>query len=402
MEVKNINESDESGIRALLGSIFSSQSTSSFAEISDSSFKYEVDDSVYALLRRAYESLGEILATAKSTSLMTSEEITDVHKAHRIAPNTIRLLASHTHYLEKEQNNLTVVPRMVVDRRSEIEEETYENRLILSFIQKACIYLEDAIAYFTHFFFDSDSNVISLEGVGEDKASSITIQIRTKSSSLLSVQHLSEQISTLLQDYQSLLDTPFCKRLDKAPKVLSPIHRTNIIANDPGLMLLCEAWDRLDTQTDFGLTVFQSKRSYTLSEKHTTKIKELVNSFLPPLVSTKNEEDEGDYEEEEDSGVSLTPERSLALEDEVMINDIFEILSIERFTFARQLVSTKENYEELKVQIQNLHEFLQTLREDYLALTLDQSKKNRDDRLQEKRRAKAIKLYQKLSKRGRL
>ena len=402
MQTKIVNESDESGIRALLSSIFNSQSTSSFAEITDTNFEYELDDSVYTLLCRAYESLGKILTTTQSTSLMTNEEITDVHKAHSIAPTTIRLLASHTHYLGKEQNHLSLVPRVVVDRRSEIEEETYENRLIFSFIHRACLYLEDAFAYFSHFFFDLDSNVISVEGVGEDKTSSITIQTRTKSPSLWKVQHLLERISELLKDYQGLLDSPFCKRLCKAPKVFSPVHRTNIIANSPDLMLLSDTWDRLDAQTDFGLTVSRLKRSYTLSEKHTTKIKELVNSFLPSLVSAKNEVDEGDYEEEEEAGVSSTPERSIPLEDEAMINDIFEVLSIERFMFARQLVSTKENYENLNAHIQSLHEFLQALRDDYLALLLAKAKKNREDNLQEKRRAKALKLYQELTKRGRL
>lgn len=401
MNTQNINESDESVIHALLDNIFRPTETSSFAEITTSSFNYEFDDSIYTLLRRAFDSLERILPTIQSTALGTNEEITDVHKAHNVAPTTIRLLASHTHFLEREQDDLTLVPRMVVDRRSEIEEETYENRFIFSFIQRASLYLEDAIVYFDHFFFDSDSNTIALEGVGQDKASSINIQVRTKSPSFEKMKRLVEPIINLSKDYQGILDAPFCKRLCKAPKVFSPIHRTNIIANSLDLTLLADAWERLDKQTDFGLTVSLLKRNYVLSEQHTAKIKEKVDSFLPVLASAADQNDEDDYEEDEESVESFTPTRSITLEDEVMINNILEIRPIGNFNFTRQLVSVEENMVDLKDQLRNLHVFLQELREDYLVMELNQSKKNKDERLQEKRRAKASKLYEEICKRGR-
>ena len=102
MNNQNINESAENGFQPIFvteeGSVDPHECC---AKAIEKCFAYTFDNGVFQMLQDALPVATTYVYSAITSSLATEEEVVDVHKAQRIAPSTMRMLASNSRFLER-------------------------------------------------------------------------------------------------------------------------------------------------------------------------------------------------------------------------------------------------------------------------------------------------------------
>lgn len=218
-------------------------------------------------------SIDKITKTPKS-NLAYKSEVVDVAKARKINAESVRHLASHTHFIKDIDNRGNVTPNKVLTSFSEDDFVTYENRFIMTLVNRLVTFVEkrhkvirDNVESFqkNHLYYSTDFKL-------EDTSVSVNLDITLKrdlDNAKINKDNyeLLNRVEKLLEFVKGIKGSPFMSLLKKAKKVNPPIMKTNIILKNPDFRNAYTLWLFLDRYSTLGYDVKVKEKNIPLNKK---------------------------------------------------------------------------------------------------------------------------------------
>ncbi len=198
-----------------------------------------------------FPSLDKITKNAKS-GLRYDQEIVAIEKAKKTNSESVRHLASHTHLI-KEIRDGDVIPKKILNTQAEIEMAIYENRFIMTLINRLFSFVMDRheivknnVQSFEHKHFNLKSEFNIRETFVEmDIDLNIKDEIEFDVNGRSNYKLLS-RINALLKMVNGLRDSNFMQELKHAKPIVPPIMKTSIILKNVDYNNCYNLWLYLD------------------------------------------------------------------------------------------------------------------------------------------------------------
>ena len=207
------------------------------------------------------------------------EEVVAIEKAKKTGSASVRHLSSHTQLIKQvkrdEYGHEEIQPKKILSTYSEEMYATYENRFIMTLIEKLFLFIrrryeviqqnkksfqKDHMAYESHFELDNqkvDASIdISVERDLDDAA------LSAKNNEMV------ERINKIMEYAISFRNSAFMKKMaeEKAKKVLPPIMKTNVILKNVDFHNCYMLWLFLDRYYKLGFDVEVRERNIKLAD----------------------------------------------------------------------------------------------------------------------------------------
>lgn len=228
------------------------------------------DSSYIDVLKSAYSSLAKICKDPKK-SIKYEQEIIAMEKAKKLTSESIRHLASHTHYIKEIKNDGSVVPSKVMSTYSDDEFGIYENRFIKTLINRVVKFLsvrldlmkKNAESYQAERIRYTNNRKID----GALVEVSIDVKVKNEIEEKVSTAKKTlEQVDYLLTLFKSLKSSTLYQSLTNAKEVHPPIMKTNIILHNPDFKIAYNLWVYLERTTNLGYDVDLKEKRHNDSE----------------------------------------------------------------------------------------------------------------------------------------
>lgn len=209
------------------------------------------NDDWITTLETYFPSIDKIIGNPFST-LRQEEEIVPIEKARKVNSASIKHLAANTHLI-KEVVDGEVIPKKILTSHSEIEYGIYENRFIMTLINRLITFLSNRYEVVKsniesyerkHLNLKSKFNIFESE-VAMDidlvfKESVDNEEVKEKSKIYLS------RVTNLTRMVAGYKNSPFMQMMDGQKPVKPPIMKTNIILKNPDFRNAYNLWLFLD------------------------------------------------------------------------------------------------------------------------------------------------------------
>lgn len=213
-----------------------------------------------ATIESFFPSLDKITRDAKS-GLRYDQEIVAIEKAKKTNSESVRHLASHT-YLIKEIRNGDVIPKKIQITQAEIELGIYENRFIMTLINRLFKFVMDRhevvknnVKAYERKHFNLKSNFEIRDSIVElDLDLNIKDELEFDSDGKSNFKLLN-RISTLLKKVNGLRESNFMVELKNAKPIIPPIMKTSIILKNVDYNNCYNLWLFLDRYSVFNFDV---------------------------------------------------------------------------------------------------------------------------------------------------
>ena len=243
------------------------------------------DETWIKTIESYFPSIEKIILNPKS-GLKYLEEIVPIEKAKKIRSNSIRHLASHTHFI-REIRDEVVMPKKIMTTETDIDYGTYENRFVMTLIERLFHFVrsrhelikDNIISYqkkhfnYTSTFSISDLVVdMNLDVVFKEDLEDKSINIYNRGI-LDRVEYLSKRVA-------SIRNSPFMTLMSGEKKVLPPIMQTNVILKNVDFRNCYVLWLFLDRYNTLAYDVTVKERDMTFDKSYQDAVERLaLNTF---------------------------------------------------------------------------------------------------------------------------
>lgn len=227
------------------------------------------DMSFLDTIESVYPAILKIMRDPKR-SIRYENDVVQVEKAKKTSSETVRHLASHTHFI-KQVTEDNVIPSKVLTTFAEDELAIYENRFIKSLVKRLDQFVERRyeVMKVSLESFETDKLDVKNTFMVSGQEVTIDLDIQIKNDLTADVETTREQFNRLLQvrqDIAGLKGTEFMRALAKAKDVLPPIMKTNIILHNPDFKLCYGLWLYLDRVDSIATNVDVKEKAYKYSK----------------------------------------------------------------------------------------------------------------------------------------
>ncbi len=227
------------------------------------------DMSFLDTIESVYPAILKIMRDPKR-SIRYENDVVQVEKAKKTSSETVRHLASHTHFI-KQVTEDNVIPSKVLTTFAEDELAIYENRFIKSLVKRLDQFVERRyeVMKVSLESFETDKLDVKNTFMVSGQEVTIDLDIEIKNDLTADVETTREQFNRLLQvrqDIAGLKGTEFMRALAKAKDVLPPIMKTNIILHNPDFKLCYGLWLYLDRVDSIATNVDVKEKAYKYSK----------------------------------------------------------------------------------------------------------------------------------------
>ncbi|CCV64119.1 conserved hypothetical protein [Alteracholeplasma palmae J233] len=241
----------------------------------------EFDESWISKIELYYPSLEKITKTLKS-NLKYQEDITIIEKAKKIDSKSVRHLASHTQYIKEVKPY--VIPKKILVNHSEIEYGIYENRMIMTLIDKLQLFIEKRLEIISNYqSLEKDTFKHHSKMKLDEQDYEISIEISKNGYEKTDVNtSILQRAKHLYKLINGLKNSEFMSLLRGQKQVVAPIMKTQIILKNPDYKNAYQLWLFLDQYETLGYKVFttnKQKQIDSIYQKH------ILNNILQ-LFST--------------------------------------------------------------------------------------------------------------------
>lgn len=243
------------------------------------------DETWIKTIESYFPSIEKIILNPKS-GLKYLEEIVPIEKAKKIRSNSIRHLASHTHFI-REIRDEVVMPKKIMTTETDIDYGTYENRFVMTLIERLFNFVrsrhelikDNIISYQKkHFNYATTFNIsdlevdINMDVVFKEDLEDKSINIYNKGI-LERVEYLSKRVS-------SIRNSPFMTLMASEKKVLPPIMQTNVILKNIDFRNCYVLWLFLDRYNTLAYDVTVKEKEMTFDRSYQDAVERLaLNTF---------------------------------------------------------------------------------------------------------------------------
>lgn len=192
--------------------------------------------------------------------LITEENIEKIEKTKKVTVETVKDLSKHTFYIDDIDDRGDVKPSKLLDIRGIDTFNTYENRVIFTLLHKLRSFVSKKVEELDNFEMDKNKTLEYAADTNTDFENiSIELKLVSKTNKDGDGDALSQQIEQMrprikkITNYISLWHkSDFVKVLTKerAPFVIPPISKTNVILKNPNFQVAMKLWSYLSEHTD--------------------------------------------------------------------------------------------------------------------------------------------------------
>ena len=252
------------------------------------------DMSFLDVIESTYPALIKIIRDPKK-SLKYEQEIVAVEKARKVNSDTVRHLSSHTHLI-KEIKDDNVIPSKVLTTYAEEELAIYENRFIKSLVKRIEMFIEHRYELMKESLESFETQRLNVEDkfLLSGQEVKINLDIAIKNDITVNLEVTKEQYNRLLyvRDLiQSLKGTDFMRTLAKAPDVLPPIMKTNIILHNPDFKLCYNLWLYLDNIDGIDTNIDVKEKNFRYSSNFEKDINNVMALALTSFIRNRGIDD---------------------------------------------------------------------------------------------------------------
>lgn len=193
------------------------------------------------------------------------ENVVRIELARKVGPESVKHLSQHTNFIAKVDDDGMVTPNKILTTEREESFAIYENRVLMTLIRKALLFVDDKYSKMKDVPNDSYNRIQMERHVNfNDKKIDFSINYINESHDkladdldVLDVSELSDfdrirRIRTTLNEF---LNTQLMREISKEPEVRPPITQTNLLKKNPNFKKAMELWTFLDSYKRTGFEI---------------------------------------------------------------------------------------------------------------------------------------------------
>lgn len=193
------------------------------------------------------------------------ENVVRIELARKVGPESVKHLSQHTNFIAKVDDDGMVTPNKILTTEREESFAIYENRVLMTLIRKALLFVDDKYSKMKDVPNDSYNRIQMERHVNfNDKKIDFSINYINESHDkladdldVLDVSELSDfdrirRIRTTLNEF---LNTQLMREIAKEPEVRPPITQTNLLKKNPNFKKAMELWTFLDSYKRTGFEI---------------------------------------------------------------------------------------------------------------------------------------------------
>ncbi|MDD4388252.1 MAG: DUF2357 domain-containing protein, partial [Bacilli bacterium] len=209
------------------------------------------NDDWIATLETYFPSIDRIISQPFST-LRYDEEIVPIEKAKKVNSTSIRHLAANSHLI-KEIKDGEVIPKKILTSQSEIEYGIYENRFIMTLINRLISFLSNRYEVVKSNIESYERKHLNLRSNFNIFNSEVAMDIDVVLKNDIEDSDVKEQskiylgrVTNLTRMVSGYKNSPFMRMMEEQKPVKPPIMKTNIILKNPDFRNAYNLWLFLD------------------------------------------------------------------------------------------------------------------------------------------------------------
>lgn len=235
------------------------------------------------------------------SSLRYEEEILPIEKTRRTNPESVRHLLRNTRYL-KEIDDGELIPEKILNTLSEIDYGIYENRFVMTLIDRLDNYLNERIEIIKKNLHGNKKTHLNIDTSFKHKDTEFDMNFKLVASDNLNLEEIDinnyriyNRAINLKNNINRLIQSDFMKIMKRHSKVKPPILRTQIILKNPDFRQAYLLWLYLDREHVLNHYL---KKDVSIKKINSEYKEELVKSLSlmfqtfytnRNLITTKNE-----------------------------------------------------------------------------------------------------------------
>lgn len=253
-------------------------------------------------------SLNKIVLDPMS-NLKTIDEVVLVEKAKKTSSLSVRHLSANTHLIKDVSSSGEVIPKKIMTSYSDINFQTYENRFIMSLIDRLFIFVKSRYDIIKDNVVSYEKRRFHLKGdfpVNETKVDlelNFTLTDELENTKINDYNRkLLERIEYLNKVVISLKTSQFMEMMKGQPKVHPPILKTNVIAKNVEYQNCYMLWLFIDRYNTLAYTIEVEEKNLTFTDQYYKAIRRQVLVIYLSIVANQ-EKNRSIYQQ-------ITPRRS--------------------------------------------------------------------------------------------
>ena len=313
------------------------------------------DDKWVTELDTGFDAIDRIIAHPR-TFIKETQDLVLAGQAKRINSTSIRHLASHTRYIHGFNKEGQIVPERILSIGSDVDMQIYENRVLMSLIQRLTFFVEKRVQFISDKGETRNSDVLfihsktEIDGVRYEVDNRIKISIESDDHGEYEKNKmLLERIKNLSERVNFYIKSPFMEEMKDAKSVHSPLQMTNLLLKNPDYHKVAVLWKFIDSYTKLGISFDIEEKKGEFDKEYFDEVYGLTAASMATLhthlidnrkVKTK----ENDKEAAKALTKHFEPKVMLSLEDETFLSHKFRYDQFPEH--ASVLVTPERNIEE--------------------------------------------------------
>ena len=187
------------------------------------------------------------------------ENIVPVELARKIGSDAVNHLATHTHFISSVNKNGDIVPNKILNVYNEESYEIYENRFIITLLDRINQFLDKRYEVLFGTTGDEFASVLKVDSTFNDNDEKVEYNLvlkvhqgqgylDSKSNDPMIYQRI-EHIRTMISGF---CKSEFYQILAGITKVRTPISKTNLIMKEQNFRKCYELWQFMDKYSEVG------------------------------------------------------------------------------------------------------------------------------------------------------
>lgn len=249
------------------------------------------DDSWLSNIEGIIPIIDKLMRSPKET-LKKVSEVVPVERAKKIDSSTIRHLAANTQLIKKTNRKGEIQPTKLLTSFSEQELGTYENRFLMTLVDKIHTFLEIRYRLINHKMNTEYINYLKVNSTIEYQSANIDYDITLKIKRNMEDDAVCKKNQELFDRMKELRDTinnyknsSFMRQMQNFAPVRPPIMKTNIIMKNIEFSQCYDLWLFLDTVDRVGYETDVLERNVKFDEEY---IKQIENTMMVLYATVAN------------------------------------------------------------------------------------------------------------------
>ncbi len=204
------------------------------------------------------------------------DNVVRIELAKKVGPESVKHLSQHTNFIAKVENDM-VTPNKILTFEREESFAIYENRVLMTLIRKALLFVDDKYSKMKDVPNDSYNKIQMTRHVEfNEKQVDFTLNYVNESHEtladdldVLDVTALSDfdRIRRIRATLNEFLNTQLIREISKEPEVRPPLTQTNLLKKNPNFKKVVELWNFLDSYKRKGFEIVGEEYSGKMSEE---------------------------------------------------------------------------------------------------------------------------------------